>query len=189
MGKYVGRKAHTHLRGHTHIPNRRYCQEADGCVEGLGQKCKVKPWEHYLAFLILHLLLHSSLTFPLPPFSWSNYNVAYLHLVTNNPHSSFPTLLFSLCFCHLLCPVRLSLSWFITSDRGRREGTAEESYLQREKVDNKEGGGRWKPSTPNKAGEKAVRSEQRSVVAALNYGARASFIRIPSPPCSLSGGY
>lgn len=32
------------------------------------------------------------------------------------------------------------------------------------------------------------RSELRSAVAALNYSTRASFIRIPSPRCSLSGG-
>lgn len=30
--------------------------------------------------------------------------------------------------------------------------------------------------------------EQQSAVAALNYGAGAGFIRIPSPHCSLSGG-
>lgn len=39
------------------------------------------------------------------------------------------------------------------------------------------------------AGEQAGegKKEERAV-AALNYGARASFIRIPSPHCSLSGG-
>lgn len=35
--------------------------------------------------------------------------------------------------------------------------------------------------------KKRGRREQQSVVAALNYGAGASFIRIPSPRCSLSG--
>lgn len=41
----------------------------------------------------------------------------------------------------------------------------------------------------NKAGSQGdERSEQQSAVAALNYGVRARFIRIPSPRCSLSGG-
>lgn len=35
--------------------------------------------------------------------------------------------------------------------------------------------------------EKRPRSEQQSAAAALNYGARACFIRIPSLRCSLSG--
>lgn len=37
-------------------------------------------------------------------------------------------------------------------------------------------------------GKKKKGSEQQSSVAALNYGAGASFIRIPSPRCSLSWG-
>ncbi len=36
--------------------------------------------------------------------------------------------------------------------------------------------------------KKEERREQQSAVAALNYGAGASFIRIPSPRCSLSVG-
>lgn len=39
----------------------------------------------------------------------------------------------------------------------------------------------------SRGGNKRGRREQQSVVAALNYGAGASFIRIPSPRCSLSG--
>lgn len=58
--------------------------------------------------------LASSLTFlsPVPlsrPFSRSNYDTAYPHLVTNNPLSSFSTSLLSLHICHPLRPVHLSI--------------------------------------------------------------------------------
>lgn len=58
----------THIYMGTHIfPLGGIAKSLIALAQGLGQKCKVKPWKHYLAFLVLHhLLLHSYLP-PLPP--------------------------------------------------------------------------------------------------------------------------
>lgn len=90
------------------------------------------------------------------PFSRSNYNTAYQHLVTNNPHPSFSlhiSVIPSTLFAHLC----LDLSFLTEGGGGEREKEEMEveSNLWREKDDNK------KDSRREKVGDRRERLKAR----------------------------
>lgn len=150
-----------------------------------------------LTFLSLFFFLSLSL---------SNYSAAYLHLLTNNPNSPLSPLSFSTSLLSSLPPcssiyLLIYHSWQ-KGERGMKERKRQNgevaSNLWRRHQEGKKQRRRMRGAVKaalcpqsrrtDSWGGKRESGEQQSAVAALNYGAGAGFIRIPSPHCSLSGG-